>query len=82
MTVQFEQIKTIGVVGAGLMGAGIAQALATSGLKVILTDRDLPALKGSITNFKPHWAPFQKDYCCRMRHRWRARESYVHTGCH
>jgi 3-hydroxybutyryl-CoA dehydrogenase len=44
MTVQFEDIRTIGVVGAGFMGAGIAQVLATSGLEVVLADRDSQAL--------------------------------------
>jgi 3-hydroxyacyl-CoA dehydrogenase/enoyl-CoA hydratase/3-hydroxybutyryl-CoA epimerase len=33
-------IKTVGVVGAGFMGAGIAQVSAAAGLKVVLIDRD------------------------------------------
>ncbi len=48
-------IQTIGIIGAGLMGSGIAQACATSGLNVILLDindaaieRGLKALAGSL----------------------------------
>lgn len=33
-------VETIGVLGAGLMGAGIAQVSAVAGLKVVLKDRD------------------------------------------
>jgi 3-hydroxybutyryl-CoA dehydrogenase len=33
-----SSIKTIGVIGAGTMGHGIAQACATSGIKVVLVD--------------------------------------------
>jgi len=32
------EIKTIGVIGAGQMGAGIAQIAAASGLKVVMND--------------------------------------------
>lgn len=34
----------VGVLGAGLMGAGIAQVLASRGVDVVMKDRDLPAL--------------------------------------
>ncbi|HEX2055380.1 MAG TPA: 3-hydroxyacyl-CoA dehydrogenase NAD-binding domain-containing protein, partial [Nitrospiraceae bacterium] len=33
-----NEIKTVGVVGAGQMGRGIAQVLATAGWQVILVD--------------------------------------------
>jgi len=36
-----EIMQTIGVIGAGQMGSGIAQTIAQNGLKVLLTDRDL-----------------------------------------
>ena len=34
------KLKKIGVVGAGFMGAGIAQVSAAAGLQVVLIDRD------------------------------------------
>ncbi|MGE4322319.1 MAG: 3-hydroxybutyryl-CoA dehydrogenase [Sphingobium sp.] len=37
-----NEIKTVGVVGAGQMGAGIAQVAAQAGYQVILSDIDLP----------------------------------------
>ena len=40
-------IQTVGVIGAGQMGAGIAQVAAQAGYEVILSDVDLPrAQKG------------------------------------
>jgi len=33
-------VETIGILGAGLMGAGIAQASASKGFRVLLKDRD------------------------------------------
>ena len=39
-----ERLDTIGVVGAGAMGAGIAQSALTAGLKVILHDASAAAL--------------------------------------
>ena len=39
-----EPLDTIGVIGAGAMGAGIAQAALTAGLKVILNDSSAAAL--------------------------------------
>lgn len=44
MSVQSERLDTIGVVGAGAMGAGIAQAALTGGLGVILHDSNSAAL--------------------------------------
>ncbi len=35
---------SVGVLGAGLMGAGIAQVLAYKGVPVVMKDRDLPSL--------------------------------------
>lgn len=41
MSVQFDDIKTIGVLGTGQMGAGIAQVGATVGYQVLLADVSL-----------------------------------------
>jgi len=40
-----EPIKRVGVIGAGVMGSGIAQWLAAHGVEVVLRDVDLPALE-------------------------------------
>lgn len=40
-------IKTIGVIGQGLMGSGIAQVAASSGYKVIIFDSYAPCLAGA-----------------------------------
>ena len=45
---EFEQITTIGVVGAGQMGAGIAHVAASSGYFVVLTDVSEDALQRGI----------------------------------
>ena len=42
--ISFEQIKTIGVVGAGTMGQGIAQICAQAGYQTILFDIKVPVL--------------------------------------
>jgi len=41
MSVDFNDIKTIGILGAGQMGAGIAQVAATVGYQVLLADMSL-----------------------------------------
>jgi 3-hydroxyacyl-CoA dehydrogenase/enoyl-CoA hydratase/3-hydroxybutyryl-CoA epimerase len=38
-----SQLKTVGIVGAGFMGAGIAYVTAQAGLDVVLIDRDVEA---------------------------------------
>ncbi|HQW90511.1 MAG TPA: 3-hydroxyacyl-CoA dehydrogenase NAD-binding domain-containing protein, partial [Nitrospira sp.] len=43
-----DDIKTIGVVGAGQMGRGIAQVLATAGWNVLLIDATEEALEDAI----------------------------------
>ena len=43
-TMKIEDITTIGVVGAGQMGRGIAQVCATAGYRVLLVDVADPAL--------------------------------------
>ena len=47
------EIKKLGVVGAGQMGAGIAQVAATSGLDVMVTDISQQSLdKGKVLSKK------------------------------
>jgi 3-hydroxyacyl-CoA dehydrogenase/enoyl-CoA hydratase/3-hydroxybutyryl-CoA epimerase len=41
---QGREVKRVGVLGAGLMGAGIAQGLAAKGRQVVMKDRDSEAL--------------------------------------
>ena len=43
-----NNIKIIGVVGAGQMGLGIAQVLATSGFNVLITDNSSMALENAL----------------------------------
>ncbi len=45
-------IKTIGIIGAGRMGAGIAQVMATSGFEVILMDVKDEFIRRGIDNIK------------------------------
>lgn len=45
-------IKTVGVVGAGTMGSGIAQACASAGLQVILRDIDQRYLDASLARME------------------------------
>jgi 3-hydroxybutyryl-CoA dehydrogenase len=46
------KIETIGVIGAGVMGAGIAQAFATSGYPVLLRDISQAALDHGLATIK------------------------------
>lgn len=48
MSHSFDEIETTAVVGAGLMGAGIAQVLAVAGYRVILHDQNATALAAAI----------------------------------
>lgn len=55
MSKKAEDIKTVGVVGAGTMGSGIAQVVASSGRQVVLVDvtdaaigRGMKAIEGSL----------------------------------
>ncbi len=40
--VEKQEIRKVGVLGAGMMGAGIAYVTAKGGMEVVLLDRDLP----------------------------------------
>ena len=50
--VTIDEIKTVGVVGAGQMGRGIAQVLATAGWHVSLVDTSDQALDEAITKIR------------------------------
>ncbi len=52
MVVNVAQINRVAVVGAGLMGHGIAQAYAQEGYQVALTDAAKPVLAGAKTRMK------------------------------
>ena len=42
-------VKTVGVIGAGTMGNGIAQVMAVAGCKVVMTDIDEAAVQKGIS---------------------------------
>jgi len=52
MSANPNALHTIGVVGSGAMGAGIAQIALTSGLKVLLHDTNAEALKKARNEIK------------------------------
>jgi 3-hydroxybutyryl-CoA dehydrogenase len=52
MAYAFDDIKKVGVIGAGLMGAGIAQVLATVGYDVVLNDMNAEALAKAKTDIE------------------------------
>lgn len=52
MVLKVDQIKRVGVVGAGLMGHGIAQAYAQEGYLVTITDSSASALAGAKNRIK------------------------------
>ncbi|EHQ89424.1 3-hydroxyacyl-CoA dehydrogenase family protein [Desulfosporosinus youngiae] len=49
------EIKQVGVLGAGTMGAGIAQVFAEAGLKVMLVDIDSNMLQAALGKIKKSW---------------------------
>jgi 3-hydroxybutyryl-CoA dehydrogenase len=49
---KIDDIKCIGVIGAGQMGRGISQALGTAGWRVLLVDVAEPALQGAIRKIR------------------------------
>ena len=51
-------IRSVGVVGAGLMGGGIAQAAATAGFNTILRDVDETALRKARAGIERSTAKF------------------------
>ncbi|MDD3024301.1 MAG: 3-hydroxyacyl-CoA dehydrogenase NAD-binding domain-containing protein, partial [Syntrophomonadaceae bacterium] len=49
------EIKKIGVLGAGTMGAGIAQVCAEAGFAVVLVDVDAPVIEKAIKGVQKAW---------------------------
>jgi enoyl-CoA hydratase / 3-hydroxyacyl-CoA dehydrogenase len=47
-----KNIKVVGIVGAGTMGAGLAQKFAQEGFEVVLADREMQYIDKGITNIK------------------------------
>jgi len=64
---QFEDIKSIGVVGAGQMGRGIAQVCATAGYQVLLADVDEPLLAAAVSKIREIGRASCREKC---RSRW------------
>ena len=44
-----EEIRTVGVLGCGLMGSGIVEVCAKSGYNTIVLEEDADALKGGVS---------------------------------
>ncbi len=55
---RIEDIRTIGVIGAGIMGHGIAQALAAAGYEVTITDTNAAALNSVSPRVERNLAAF------------------------
>jgi 3-hydroxybutyryl-CoA dehydrogenase len=55
-----EGIRTIGIVGAGLMGYGIAQVFITKGYKINLYDKDHEVLKNALSRIQKDLQAFQE----------------------
>jgi 3-hydroxyacyl-CoA dehydrogenase / enoyl-CoA hydratase / 3-hydroxybutyryl-CoA epimerase len=58
-----SELATIGIIGAGFMGAGIAYVTALAGLNVVLIDRD----QGAADNGKAHSAKLMDDLVSKGR---------------
>ena len=49
-------LRRCGVIGGGLMGAGIAICMAEAGLDVVLIERDAAAVQACLVRLREHWA--------------------------
>src|SRR6202030_2312861 len=58
VALQAKEVKTVGVVGAGTMGSGIAQVFAQSGLPVRLADVAQPMLDRARSSIEKSLAKF------------------------
>src|SRR3546814_8701558 len=62
-----KSIKTVGVVGAGAMGRGIAQIAAQAGLDVLLFDLNAQAIEAARENLQQMWGKQIGRASCRER---------------
>jgi 3-hydroxybutyryl-CoA dehydrogenase len=53
------EIETVGVVGAGTMGHGIAQSTATAGYEVMIYDVDAEAIENGMEAIEASLSPSQ-----------------------
>ena len=77
MSKKVEDIKKVGVVGAGTMGSGIAQVVATSGREVVLVDVTEAALGRGTKNIAGGATDIRRIRCDQRRwrnHHRRARQ--------
>ena len=56
-------VKTVGVVGAGTMGSGIAQVMAASGIDVVLNDIDEAAVKRALSTSRRRLSAARVEGC-------------------
>lgn len=65
----YKKVETVGVLGAGLMGAGIAEVTCVKGMRVLLKDRDVPSLtRGEAIIQKNLGAKLKKRRITQHRH--------------
>lgn len=74
------EIKVVGVVGAGVMGSGIAQTVAQAGFKVILIDVSEELLRRSLTLMAKHLEKVFKNEISRKEELTRNILSQVETS--
>lgn len=53
--VEDQSVKKVGILGAGMMGAGIAYVSAMAGIEVVLLDRDQAAADKGKAHVKVFW---------------------------
>ncbi len=68
MPSKLDQIKTVAVVGAGLMGHGITQAFAQQGYPVIITDSSASSLSSAKNRIKANLETFAQEGLIQQSH--------------
>src|SRR5437667_5285134 len=81
---QLQQVKKIAVIGAGTMGAGIAQACAAAGFQVAMRDIDQRFVDGGFRRIRSeeHTSELQShhDLVCRLLLEKKKKKSYKHRN--